>query len=211
MSPRTKKINAKIRQESLENLLSAARRLFARLGYHASSMQAIANEAQVSKGLAYHYFSSKEEILIMLVQERLKMWQPLIEGLEDIAEAKKRLLFLVDFVLDELQTKPAELRFFNSLYLTQDGVSAIGKGMQKFAVHFERLFAQERRLFSDLGCEEPEREMIFFRSILQGICLEYLLGPDVYPLQEMKTLLLQRYICHQDTNSIANISMSALR
>lgn len=42
-------------------LLAAARRRFARDGFHATSVEAIAGDAGLAKGAFYHHFSSKEE------------------------------------------------------------------------------------------------------------------------------------------------------
>jgi len=46
-----------------EELIAAAVRAFARNGYHGCRISDIAEEAGVSHGLVYHYFSSKEQIL----------------------------------------------------------------------------------------------------------------------------------------------------
>jgi AcrR family transcriptional regulator len=47
-----------------QQLLDAAIRVMQRTGYHQMSMQALANEAGVSVGLAYRYFRSKEDVLL---------------------------------------------------------------------------------------------------------------------------------------------------
>ena len=44
-------------------------RVFARDGYHTSSVGDIAEEAGVAHGLLYHYFSSKEEVLATVFRE----------------------------------------------------------------------------------------------------------------------------------------------
>ena len=49
-----------------EAIHSAALELFARLGYHATSMRAIAAAARVQPAAIYHWYSSKEAILIQL-------------------------------------------------------------------------------------------------------------------------------------------------
>ena len=43
-----------------EEILAAAARLFARLGYTDTDTQALADELQVGKGTLYRYFPSKE-------------------------------------------------------------------------------------------------------------------------------------------------------
>src|SRR5579872_5294286 len=102
MSPKSAKQFALERENSVARLLKAAVEVFAAKGYHAGSMAQIAKAAKISKGLAYHYFDSKEALLIALAEQRLQEMLPLVQGLESIQDPKKRLLFLVDFVLKEL-------------------------------------------------------------------------------------------------------------
>ena len=194
MCPKTKIQNQHIREASHAHLLKAALKLFAKWGYHATSMNDIAKQAKVSKGLAYHYFENKEAILVALADERLKQWTSLVARMELISDPAERLIFLVEYVLSELEAKTAELRFFNSLYLTQDGVQAIAKAMEKYKPQLDRLFFQEHKLFTELGYKNPGLEATFFRSTLQGISLEYILGPKDYPLNQIKNALINKYI-----------------
>lgn len=138
------------------------------------------------------YFSSKEEILVDLAAKRLDEWNGLIEGLEKVEDPFQRLEFLVDFVLNELQQKTDWLRFYTSLYLTVDGRRAISKAMEIYGEKFERLFSMERSLLQDLGVSDVKTEQVYLRSILQGICLEYMLSDD-YPLAAMRDRLLTVY------------------
>jgi AcrR family transcriptional regulator len=50
-----------------QQLVDAASRVMQRTGYHQMSMQALAEEAGVSTGLAYRYFHSKEEVLLATI------------------------------------------------------------------------------------------------------------------------------------------------
>ena len=52
--------------ETREAIHGAALELFARRGYHATSMRAIASAAQVQPAAIYHWYSSKEAILVQL-------------------------------------------------------------------------------------------------------------------------------------------------
>ena len=97
-------------------------------------MREIAKEAGLSKGLAYHYFSSKEELLVNIAEQRLQQYFPLFKGLNEIVNAEERLIFLINFVTDELVEKTDELRFYNALYLHAEGVRAISKAMKRFGL-----------------------------------------------------------------------------
>lgn len=53
-------------EETREAIVDAALELFARVGYHATSMRAIASRAKVQPAAIYHWYSGKEAILIHL-------------------------------------------------------------------------------------------------------------------------------------------------
>jgi AcrR family transcriptional regulator len=59
MSPRSAAANQQIKQARREDLLLAARRVFARSGLAATRISDIAADAGVSQGLVYHYFPAK--------------------------------------------------------------------------------------------------------------------------------------------------------
>lgn len=55
--------SAQLQQDRREEILDAARRCFARMGFHQTSMQQICLEAGMSPGNLYRYFPSKEAII----------------------------------------------------------------------------------------------------------------------------------------------------
>jgi AcrR family transcriptional regulator len=58
-------------REARHELLGAALRVFARRGYAQAGVDEIAAEAGYSKGTLYWHFSSKEEVLLTLLEERV--------------------------------------------------------------------------------------------------------------------------------------------
>jgi TetR/AcrR family transcriptional regulator, repressor for uid operon len=55
--------------ERREQILMAATAIFARRGFHAAAMDEIAREAGISPGLIYRHFSSKDDLVVALVEE----------------------------------------------------------------------------------------------------------------------------------------------
>jgi AcrR family transcriptional regulator len=72
MSPRTEETNARIREEQKQRILEAAKSIFAHKGFSETKMSDIAAAANVSYGLAYHYFANKEAIFTSLLQKALQ-------------------------------------------------------------------------------------------------------------------------------------------
>src|SRR5712691_10633985 len=53
----------------LDEIITAAAKVFQTKGYHAASVQDIADEVGILKGSLYHHFDSKEELLYLIVKE----------------------------------------------------------------------------------------------------------------------------------------------
>jgi len=67
---------------SKENILQAAALIFQEKGYHATSMQDIADAVELKKGSLYHYVDSKQDILFALLNEALEL---ILKRLEFVA------------------------------------------------------------------------------------------------------------------------------
>ncbi|ANB60875.1 TetR/AcrR family transcriptional regulator [Anoxybacteroides amylolyticum] len=64
-----------------ETIIQAAMKLFAQKGYHATSMQEIAEQSGMAKGSIYNYFKSKEEIALSIFRYHYEM---LFQKLEQV-------------------------------------------------------------------------------------------------------------------------------
>lgn len=71
MSPRNEEQNEMIKDERREQILSAALKVFGAKGFAAAKIGDIAARANLSHGLVYHYFKSKEEIFYTLVKRAM--------------------------------------------------------------------------------------------------------------------------------------------
>ncbi|GJD53843.1 hypothetical protein OPKNFCMD_6622 [Methylobacterium crusticola] len=63
-SPKPDGLRARKRQETLERIAETGLRLFSRNGYEATTLDAIAEAAGISRRTFFYYFKSKEEILL---------------------------------------------------------------------------------------------------------------------------------------------------
>lgn len=64
-----------------EEIAQAAVKLFERKGYHATSVQDIADEVGLQKGSLYHYISSKEDLLMQLAHRSISDFNAKMERL----------------------------------------------------------------------------------------------------------------------------------
>ncbi|MBW2180246.1 MAG: TetR/AcrR family transcriptional regulator [Deltaproteobacteria bacterium] len=75
-------MNPKITKRDI--IINAAIRTFSRKGYYNSRISDIAEDAKISHGLVYHYFSSKEQILITIFRDSFE------EVLEEMSRIDKK-------------------------------------------------------------------------------------------------------------------------
>jgi AcrR family transcriptional regulator len=82
-------------------ILDAAVRVFARQGFHTCRVSDIADEAGVAYGLVYHYFQSKDEVLVTLFLER---WELMLSAIDEIdaqpIAAREKLHAIASFIVD---------------------------------------------------------------------------------------------------------------
>ena len=78
---------------TLDDIVSAAAKVFRTKGYHAATVRDIADEVGILKGSLYHHFDSKEELLYLVVKEPIaQMFRTIAElaAAEDGAAEKLR-------------------------------------------------------------------------------------------------------------------------
>ena len=85
-----------------EEILAAAKSCFAREGFHATSMRDIYRECGLSPGGVYNHFVSKEEIVRVLGEERLREAREHREALELIEDPIEALRLLAAGTREEL-------------------------------------------------------------------------------------------------------------
>ena len=72
--PSTRKNASKRSEKRRDQIVRAAVRLFSEKGYHPTSMEDIANAANVSKGLIYLYFNDKNDVLFYALRFVLNLY-----------------------------------------------------------------------------------------------------------------------------------------
>lgn len=89
---------SRVRVRRRQRILDSAHRTFLRDGFHAATMERIAEDAGISKQTLYNYFNDKDELFIVLLEERrtqriMPAVAPALDELggEDIEAALQRL------------------------------------------------------------------------------------------------------------------------
>lgn len=188
MSPRTKEENLKIQELTRQKIIMAALQLFAEKGYTSTSVSQIAKEAGISKGLIYHYFSSKEEVLkgifgtlVQKGEEIFNQWKG--QGPKD------KLRITITQSVAMIKNQPQIMRFMASLALQPGAMNEL-KAISE--IKRNEMMTVYQQVFKDLGYADPEAEAYYTGALLDGLLLGYL-SVDNYPIDKIENILLKRY------------------
>ncbi len=165
--------------DTKELIVTTAFKLFSQQGYRDTSVAQIAKAAGLSKGLMYHYFTSKEELLKGIFAHYWDSQAPPLENLKK----------LVDLSFYYLQTQ-SELRRFSLLLTLQNTVSEELKGM--IATGKKQWEAAFEEIFQFLGYHQPNAEALYLSALLDGVAIRHLATGN-YPLSEVKQLINRNY------------------
>ncbi|MGE5593911.1 MAG: TetR/AcrR family transcriptional regulator [Betaproteobacteria bacterium] len=120
-------------------ILDAAQQVFSKKGFHQATVEEIADVAGVGKGTVYLYFPSKKEVLVALIEERLR---------ELTGELKER----VEAVAAGLRTCTEKLRQAISFQMevlrkSQDFLTVMSGDIGELGQELDRRTREARRAF----------------------------------------------------------------
>ncbi|WP_223068122.1 TetR/AcrR family transcriptional regulator [Paenibacillus caui] len=192
MAPRNDGQLGQLRDERREQIKKAALKVFARRGIIGTKMSMIADEAGISQGLTYRYFSSKEELFTALVQEAMEETAEAFNEMEQMSGTPSdKIRALTREMLDEsnrhsfmliqqVQTSdevPEKAREIVEQYSSQ---ALIDRLLPVF------IKGQETGEFC-LG--DPQKLLFLYFSVIAGLMLQQAHGPyhvpDVQILMKM--------------------------
>ncbi len=166
-----------LREERRQAILKAAMKVFARKGYAAATIRAIAREAGIAQGTIYLYFPSKRDLLLALYRSMI------LESLEQILarpETGDTEGFLRSLVVDRIRRfrrNPQAVRFA----LTELPLHAELRGKVYQEIGLEQLQRLRAFLADRIAAGElrPLRPEIAARA-LQGMYVIFTLAETVF-------------------------------
>ncbi|MED1785118.1 TetR/AcrR family transcriptional regulator [Brevibacillus fortis] len=191
--PRTPAENERIRQAAKDKIHAAAMTLFIKKGYHATSIDDVAKQAQISKGLLYNYYKGKEELLAAMVQVRIEEVKEVMEAATQLATPYEQLRHIVEGALDNVYERPDVYRFYLNLQTQPEDDRVLASYREQLNEESRRQFEVQCQIFQQLGVKEPRLRSLYFSSALQGAMLMMTTYPDGFPVEEMKEQMIREY------------------
>jgi len=173
-----------------KEVMRVATRLFSELGFENTSMAKICIEARVSKGLLYHHFASKKELLRSIFAETTKRMIEMSDTSEVNANPKEELVNLIKQLFDQLKSDKLFFQLNLNIMIQPSTKNILKDLIQERARH---LLASVKVVFKAIDSEKHELLSYVFIAEIDGIALDYLAVFDNYPLDKLEDHLIEKY------------------
>lgn len=190
MAPRSPEQFAEIRGERRQQILEAALQVFAEDSYHGSSIAVVAKRANISKGLIYNYFQSKEEILMTLVTDLFDEAISLMDLDLERPLTKEKFTELIGKSLDVVVQNPKRWKLYMSLSFQPDVTPML---MEQMLPRIQPFMILMSNYFAERGHQDPMTVMRYYSAVMDGVQLHILMDPATFPLEQVKKLLIEQF------------------
>lgn len=188
--PRTPEQFENIREKTKSKILEHSLRLFAEKGYYGTSISDIAKAAGVSKGLAYNYFESKQDLVESIFNQILDIGYRYEELIQQVDDPYKRLQKIIEHTFDYMEENEEFWRLYVSFALQPVVMDTAKSVTKEFG---DRMIKMTTSIFKKIGIAKPKAEAYILAGLIDGISLEYFFDKENYPLRSVKKSVLEKY------------------
>lgn len=173
-----------------KKILETAVNLFAEKGYHDATLVEIIKKAKINKGVLYHYFSGKKQILACILEQ---VWQKMADQMMDLAENKEldaleKIDSIIDSTIDIFAKNPRmALVFFNE---HNPLIRGRNDSLNAHYVHFLKAFAHifKTGVQENFISEQIDGRVFLFFILggLRNLINEWAFHPKVFDLDKIR-------------------------
>ena len=170
--------------------MEAALEVFAEKTFQGASISMIAENANISKGLLYNYFESKESLLKAIISEGVQdVWQ-FFDPNHDGILTKEEFIFFLKKSIQLVKENPNYWKLYSSLMFQPDVIEMMLKDYDDMSSQYYKLAFD---LFKRCGLKDPEGEMLLFASMIKGAIIQYVAMPDTFPIEKVEEAIENHY------------------
>lgn len=185
--------NDQIREAAKQKIKQAALNEFSKKGLSATRIQDIALAAQISQGLLYRYYPSKEEIYIDLISEALdKMNQASTDAVTMALSAREKILLALSNLFEAIeksdrfrQTCRLIAQAMNTTALPEDVQTALDEKRELSYQAFAEIMKQGQEEQTIVEGDPTELSILFW-STVNGLAIYYATRKEASPLPNTK-------------------------
>jgi len=173
-------------------ILAAAMELFSHSGYHGVTVDAIAQQAGISKGNLYWHFKSKQEIFQLLFDHVVEeLFTPVVKTMESDMLPREKLRALAQNCLDSAEADPKAVHLMWQIATQPELKDLLSSEYQLWINPFIDYLTL---LFAEIGEKEPEGVAMLYAFTLDALMFLVIIGPGIYDREKLMAALEERFI-----------------
>ena len=173
-----------------EIVLNVATKLFAEQGFENTSVAKICEEASVSKGLVYHHFKTKDDILRQIFSDATNRMIAISNSADIVLKPKQQITTLIKNIFSQLKVDKLYFQL-NLNIMLQPSTRTILKDL--IIIRSKHILDKTKSLFDSLDVSQNDIRSYMFIAEIDGIALNYLTVFEDYPLEAIKNHLILKY------------------
>lgn len=190
MSPRTEVQFEEIRESRRKQIMDAALELFSEHGFHQVSINQIAKEAGISKGLMYNYFESKDELIKTIIYKGIDEMLDNLDPDHDGILEHHELINYIHLTFESVRKNQKYWKIYFALMVQPPVMKLIEPHISELK---KPLASMMLNYFEKRGYEDPALEMGFFSGLIAGIIQKYVYAPEYFPLEKLEKRIIEIY------------------
>ena len=188
--PKSEEQLERVREESRERILRAALLLFARQGYEATPIRAIAKEARISQGLMYNYFAGKDELLRAIFSRSMADARKAFVPAPVEAPAADRVEALIR---GSLALVGRNVEFWRLTYSLRMQPSVLQGGAEEIRAWSDALRREIESVLGAASVPDAAVEAAVLFALIDGVAQHHAMAPRRYPIEEVTGAVVARY------------------
>ncbi|HSN07999.1 MAG TPA: TetR/AcrR family transcriptional regulator [Hanamia sp.] len=191
MSPRTSHQLQQLREMKKQQIMQAALKVFANHGVNGATINMIAKEAGIAKGLLYTYYESKEQLLDELLRFGMqKAASFLYEDTSGKLETKKEFASSLRKMIQLFLQEKDFWRLYTMLALQPHMAEKFYKEAMAFLQQYLEVYVA---YFKKKKSANPMAEAMLFGSILDGLMFDLMVVPEEYPIDDVIEMIIKKF------------------
>jgi AcrR family transcriptional regulator len=181
--------------------METALELFAENGFHATSISQIAKKAGISKGLAYNYFQSKNEILEEILETSSNEIYENLDINKDGVLTEEEFYYFIRKTFHLINSNKRFWKLYTSVVLQTNIPESKNRALTEKLAPTLNMF---RNFLISKGSKDPAGDMMVISTLLKGASI-IMISSDFYPselLEEKIIAAIQRIISYNHVNAI---------
>jgi AcrR family transcriptional regulator len=163
--------------------MEVALQIIAEQGFNNTSISKIAQRANISKGLMYNYFESKEDLMLSIMIDGFNHLTEAFDPNRDGILTTDEMHYFIDRTFETLESNIRFWRMYFMVLLQPDVLKLIEPHIIKALGPFLQTAYE---YFANKGYENPEVEVRFMSALLDGVGLHFVMDPHNFPLEGVK-------------------------